>query len=222
MRTIFIAEARWEVALGCVAMLTVSASSMAYATVISPSIVVSSLQLAPSSATQNEALNVFFSAPPQLSLDIAGFQLSLTILGPDDSVRFTGVSAPQGKPYLFAPVSTVPFASVSLDGSRLTFGDFLNSGYGQASNDQGLATIQVSILPSAVGKSYVVAVDLDPTESFLGISSTNLLPVTAQNGTISIVPEPSGLVIAVVIASATGVARSRRNKSRPICYCRIS
>ena len=194
------------VALFCTTYLALP--NTALATSISPSVVVSNLQLAPSGATQTGALSVYFIAPPQLSVDVAGFQLSLSIDGPDDAVKFESVGAPQGKPYLFAPESTAPFASISPGGRRVTIGDFLNAGYGQARNDQGLAEVYVSISPTAAGKSYMVSVDIDPAESYLGVNSALLLPLTAQNGTISIVPEPRSLALAAIVILAAAHVRS--------------
>jgi hypothetical protein len=210
------------VTLCCAARFAMSDS--AFAAAISPSVVVSNLQIAPSVTAQTGALTVFFAAPPQLSVDVAGFQLSLAIVGPDDAVKFESVVAPLSKPYLLAPESTGPFASISAGGSRVKIGDFLNAGYGQARDNQGLAEIHVSVSPSAAGKSYLVSVDLDPAESYLGISSALLLPITAvQNGTISIVPEPQSLFLAAILLVAAGPVRAtysnriKRTRNKFIC-----
>jgi hypothetical protein len=131
-------------------------------------------------------------------------------------VKFVSAGPPLGKPYLFAPGSTTPFATISPDGSRMKIGDFLLAEFGRASSETGLASVQVSILPAMAGKTYRVVADPDPAESYLGISSTSLLPVAASGGVISVAPEPSGAALtSVVLAAAFATNRNgwRRRRS---------
>lgn len=181
----------------------------ATATAIFPTVVIGDLELPPANVAQVGALEVSLTSTSPVPISLAGFQLSLSLTGPDDAVKFTGAIAPQTKPYIFASDSPGPLYSISNNGRQLTFGDFLNTGFGQVVTDIGLATIQVLVEVAAMGKSYGVEISTDPVVSFLSIDNRTVVPFNVSNASIRPAPEPSAIVVGLAFA-LVGIALRRR------------
>lgn len=181
--------------------ITAVLATCVHGVTISPTVVVSSLQVAPATGPQDATLHVSIENEGQPAISIAAFQFELSIAGPDDAVKFIGTGAPQSHPYLFAVASAGPLASVGANGLTISFGDFLDSGFAEASHGVGLASIMLRIEPQAAGKTYEVRFNTDQAASFLAVGTSAFVPFNARNATIAVVPEPS-TAIALILAVA--------------------
>jgi hypothetical protein len=195
------------VALPSFALTTASAGPVV------PSINIGNVLLHPSTSPQTGQIEVWFGTDIPESVDIAGFQVRLSLVGPDNDLSITGVTAPTAHPYVFAPQSSAPLFSVDPDGQGVTLGDFLDSGFKSIEAGKGIATLLFEVQPALSGKSYQLQVDTNPDQTFLAVDQDTFLSYTVRNGQISVVPEPtiaSGL--AVLFASKFFAGRRRRHR----------
>src|SRR5262245_20032101 len=158
-----------------------------------PTVVVDELTISATGATQAPSVDVWVDLSEPAAGSIAGFQLELALVGPDNSVTFTGVGAPVSHPYLFANDSAAPLFLISDAGRRVTVGDFLDSGLKDILDGRGLASLQLSVQPQALGKTYEIHIDHSPAHSFLAVDTTHFVPFSADNGKITVVPEPMSI-----------------------------
>jgi hypothetical protein len=165
-----------------------------------PIVVVDERVISVAGAAQSTSVDIWFDLSEPVDIPIAGFQLELVLVGPNDAVEFAGVTAPASHPYLFESDSLAPLFSVSDAGQRVTIGDFLDSGLSEIQNGRGLASLQLSVQPEAIGNTYEINIETDPNASFLATSSSDFIPYLTNNGRITVVPEPTSIVSCLAVA----------------------
>jgi hypothetical protein len=193
---------------------TILHSGVDAGTIPSAQVAIGHLQVSPSDAVQQVILPVSLNNSEPTPLQIAGFQFELEILGPDEYVSFSAILPPQDLPYLFAPNSASPLASISPDGQRVIFGDFLDAGFGEVVTGKGLGTIQLLVHPEAAGQTYQVRVNSEPTASFLAVNTTGFVPFAAQDGSIAVVPELSAAALLLIAMVSLSVCHRSKQLSR--------
>lgn len=180
---------------------------------VTPSINVDNVVLLPSTSLQSGQIEVWFGTDAPGSVDIAGFQVRLFLVGPDNELSITGVSASMAHPYVFAPESSAPLFSIEPDGQGVTLGDFLDTGLKSIEEGKGIVTLLFEVQPAASGKSYQIQIDTNSEQTFLAVDQDTFLSHTVRNGQVSVVPEPSmASGLAVLLASKFFANWRRRQK----------
>lgn len=195
--------------------MTLLVCSSSYAQ-LQPTIFVDSNLLPVSATTQTASVDVWVQGNGATPVDLAGFQLTISLSGPDTLVQFVGFGAPATHPYLFDPTSTLPGGLVAGDGLSIELGDFLDLGVAALDDGDGLASLLLEVQPGAMG-SYQIEVSVEPTESFLAESLTEFVSFGVQDGEVTvtaIVPEPGAMGLAVlgIVCSLQAIARYRVKK----------
>ncbi|MGA3241763.1 MAG: hypothetical protein ABSG03_36340 [Bryobacteraceae bacterium] len=150
------------------------------------------------------------------SIVIGGFNFEI---GADSDIDFTGAGFSTTAPYIFAGDSFDQINSLPLNisaGSSLSAFDISNSGDGDtlgAGQTAGLALVTFDVSPTAALGPVTVSFFTDPSDTSLSDQNGDDIPIDSfVNGTIDVIPEPSG---AAMLLLGLGAWRLRLFRARP-------
>jgi hypothetical protein len=142
---------------------------------------------------------------------IGGFNFEI---GADSDIDFTGAGFSTSAPYIFAGDSFDQVNSLPLNistGASLSAFDISNSGDGDilgAGQTAGLALVTFNVSPTAALGPVTVSFVTDPSNTSLSDPNGDEIPIDSfVNGTIDVIPEPSGA--AMLLAALMGLAVRR-------------
>ena len=165
--------------------------------------------LAPGSSGSFDIVLVNTNAAGGASYDVSTDSLDVSIVGPA-GITITGVTTSTTSPYIFAAsiANDYPatFATINGAGTGFTAGDAADvvgnyPGYQVVNPGEtyGLANVTFTVSAGAVpGSTDTIAINGINVDTALSDINCNLLPATAQNGTLVLsaaVPEPSTLIL---------------------------
>ncbi len=173
------------------AVLLASAPTWASAGLI---VTVENTQLPFSTATQTGSFEVYVQSSESVAPQLTNFQVALTRA--NTAINFTGAETPATHPYALNLVGSLFGASVSNGGATITGSDSGFSSSQELVDGAGLLKVNYSVAAGLAPGSYVLSIDPSPNATFLANAfSGNLANVTFQNGMITIVPEPTSIVL---------------------------
>jgi hypothetical protein len=142
---------------------------------------------------------------------IGGFNFEI---GADSDIDFTGAGFSTSAPYIFAGDSFDQVNSLPLNistGPSLSAFDISNSGNGDilgAGQTAGLALVTFNVSPTAALGPITVSFFTDPSDTSLSDQNgDDILIDSFVNGTIDVIPEPSGA--ALLLAALIGLGAWR-------------
>ena len=167
---------------------------------------------AKSNTAQSGSVDIFIEDDGSLPIELALFQLKITLVGGDDGAVLTGFSAPTSRPYVFTGDSSAPLGLISNGFKVVELGDFLDNGTRNVLGGEGLANIQFTI-PANASKNFKLELSLDPQDTFFLNGSDQREPFTLRGGNVSVsaIPEP-GVAAVLLGIPAMYVCLTRRRK----------
>jgi hypothetical protein len=161
------------------------------------SIAVESTSVSQAWGTQTGMLEVFAHVDGE-GPQIVGYSIRLQLAEPGCGFRFTEVTAPMGRPYLFPQSS--PVGTISGDFDDIADGvDLLLSGSEPLVDGVGLMRVGYEV---AGGTTGVFHVQIVPDQTELTDVNLNSLPYALEGGIVTVVPEPSSLTLTLLLGGA--------------------
>ncbi|PAY20012.1 hypothetical protein CKO51_07900 [Rhodopirellula sp. SM50] len=171
----------------------------------------------PADVARSGSVDIFIEDDGSLPIELAAFQLKVTVVGGDAGAVLTGFGAPSSRPYVFSGASPMPAGLISNDFKVVELGDFLFSGSRNVLGGEGLASLQFSI-PANATKNFKLDLSLNQQDTFLANGAGQNLPITFRGGSISVtaIPEP-GVTAILLAAPAIYVCMTRRRRKNTSC-----
>ncbi|WP_372898266.1 hypothetical protein [Stieleria sp.] len=168
----------------------------------------------PSGVAQSGSVDIFIEDDGSLPIEVAAFQLKVTVVGGDAGAVLTGFGAPSSRPYVFSGASSMPAGLISNDFKIVELGDFLLSGTRNVLGGEGLASLQFSI-PANATKNFKLDLSLNPQDTFLANGAGQNQPFTIRGGSISVtaIPEPSVAALLLCVPAMYVCMTRRRRRS---------
>ena len=143
-------------------------------------------------AGQPGFLDVSFDVADQ-SPSLAGYQIELTVTGPDSGVRFTGFAEPADA--VFPGQSARKLDGLELPGNTVAVYDYLCCGEKPINDGSRLLRLLFETDPGILD-TYTVTVNPSPLRTAFSDGSGALLPIDQfVAGSITVVPEPSAAIL---------------------------